>query len=277
MSDSPNDDLPLRNRMIAVAASPEKAETLKNGLERLGAKVLQVQVSLIRGLPDTASLDAALRNLDQYRWILFTSVHAVQFFYERMSDLGLAHLRTELKGICAIGPATAARLENFGFRVSLVPDEFVSEGVLRALAGIHGGPGNLRGLRILLPTAKEGRDLLPHELSAAGALVDTVPCYESVPAGLDETTKRQITNRPPDLLVFTSPSNVRNFVNAWGETAGREILAASPVAALGPVTAAAVLSCGSKARILPEANTIASLLTAIRRFYDSPGGQSPSS
>lgn len=274
MSDSPIDDLPLRNRMVVVVASPEKAEKLQDGLERLGAEVLPVQASLIRGVQDTSPLDAALRSLGQYRWILFTSVHGVHYFFQRMSDLGLAHLRAELQGICAIGPATAARLESLGFRVTLVPDEFVSEGVLRALAGLHGGADNLRGLRVLLPRAREGRDLLPRELNAAGALVDAVPCYESVPAELDERTKRRIAERPPDLLVFTSPSNVRNFVNAWGEQAGKRVLAASAVAALGPVTAAAVLSYGSEVDILPEANTIVSLLNAIRRFYGSAGGQS---
>jgi len=269
MFNSPVDDLLLKNRTVVVSASPEKSETLKDGLERLGARVLQVQVSVIRGLQDTASLDSALLALGRYSWILFTSVHAVQFFYQRMSDLGLAHLRTKLQGICAIGPATAARLEQIGFKVSLIPDEFVSEGVLRALARLHGGPENLRGLRLLLPRAREGRDLLPRELEAAGALVDAVPCYESVPAKLDESTKRQITDHPPDLLIFTSPSNVMNFANAWGGSEGRKILAASVVAALGPVTAAEVRSYGTEAVILPEANTIAGLLAAIRRFYDS--------
>ncbi len=274
MSDPPVDDLLLKNRIVVVAASPEKAQMLKEGLGKLGATVLLAQVSLIRGLQDTASLDTALRNLSQYRWILFTSVHAVEFFFRRMIDLGMAQLINNLQGICAIGPATAARLEKNGFSVHLIPDEFDSEGVLRALARVHGGAENLRGLRILLPRAREGRDLLPRELDSAGAFVDVVPCYESVPAELDDNAKQQITAHPPDLLVFTSPSNIRNFVNAWGGTAGREILAASPVAALGPVTAAAVLSYGTRAIILPETNTIASLLAAIRRFYGSPGEQS---
>jgi uroporphyrinogen III methyltransferase/synthase len=270
MSNSFLDSLPLRDRTVVVAASPEKGETLKGELERMGATVLLARVSLIQAVEDTAPLDAALREVDQYRWVLFTSVHAVQFFCRRMADLGLEHLRAELKGVCAIGPATAARLTELRFRVSLVPDEFVSEGVLHALARVHGGMENLRGVRILLPRAREGRDLLPRELLAAGALVDVAPCYESVPYQLDEETRRQITGRPPDLLVFTSPSNVRNFVDAWGEIPGREILVSSTVAALGPVTSAAVLSYGKKADILPEANTIASLLDAIRRFYSPP-------
>ncbi len=267
MPNSPVNRLPLRSRTVVVAASPEKAETLKKELERLGATVLQARVSLIRAVEDTASLDTALRKVGRYRWIVFTSVHAVQFFCRRMADLGLEPLRAGLKGICAIGPATAARLAELGFRVSLVPEEFASEGVLNALARVHGGTGKLRGVRILLPRAREGRDLLPRELRAAGALVDVAPCYESVPTQLDEQTKRQIIGRPPDLLVFTSPSNVRNFVDAWGEIPGREMLSSSTVAALGPVTAAAVLAYGRKADILPEANTVPALLDAIRRFY----------
>jgi len=262
-------DLPLRGRMAVVVASPEKAEKLKDGLQRLGADVLPIQVSVLRRVEDTALLDAALRDITGYRWILFTSAHGARFFFERMTELGLAHLRREIQGIGAIGPATADKLESLGFRVALVPDEFVSEGVLRALAEEHGGIENLRGLRILLPRAREGRDLLPRELSAAGALVDAVPCYQSIPASLDEGVRQRITSHPPNLLVFTSPSNVRNFVSAMGQEFCKAILAASIVAVIGPVTAQAVASCGRAADIVPEENTTGSLLLAVREYFDS--------
>jgi uroporphyrinogen III methyltransferase/synthase len=266
-------NLPLKGRLAVVVASPEKAEKLKDGLQRLGADVLPVQVSVLRRLEDTALLDAAFRNIAQYRWILFTSAYGAWFFFQRMTELGLAHLKTELRGIGAIGPATADKLKSLGFKVALVPDEFIAEGVLRALIAVHGGAENLRGMRILLPRAREGRDLLPRELGAAGALVDVVPCYESVPAGLDEKTRQQFTSRAPDLLVFTSPSNVRNFVSALGRESGRAILATSTVAAIGPVTAEAVASCCRAADIVPAENTIDALLFAVRDYFGSPGAR----
>lgn len=268
MPDSPHiEEHPLKGRTAVVVASPEKTGKLRDGLASLGADVLPVQVCMIRGVQDTAPLDAALRILTRYRWILFTSAYGVQFFYERLNKLGLGHLSTEIQGICAIGPATAARLQELGFKVALVPKEFVSEGILSALAELHGGAEHLRGVRILLPRAREGRALLLSELSAAGALVDAVPCYESVPVALEERVKRRITDRPPDLVVFTSPSNVRNFVDAWDGREGRSILETSVIAALGPVTAAAVRLYGKEADIQPEANTIASLLEAVKRHY----------
>src|SRR5207244_13225969 len=78
--------------------------------------------------------------------------------------------------VAAIGPATAEALVRRGVVPDLVPDRFVAEAVVSALAA----QGEVRGKTVLLPRAREARDALPDGLRALGALVDVIPIYETV-------------------------------------------------------------------------------------------------
>jgi len=259
---------PLRGKSALLICSPLKAEPLAGGLESLGAGVQTFQAISIRPLENTAPLDAALASLDDYRWIIFTSSYAVTFFARRMAELGVPPERLAHLQVCAVGPATAERAAQSGIRVSLVPQEFVAEGVLKALAQRLGGVENLKGQRILFPRAKEARELLLSELTAAGAIVDLAVCYETVQAEPDPNLVVQIVRHPPDLLVFTSSSNVAHFVSIVGIGESRHLLEKTTIAVLGPVTAKTVESFGKLPEIVPHQNTITSLLESIRVYYE---------
>jgi uroporphyrinogen III methyltransferase/synthase len=109
--------------------------------------------------------------IETYDWLIFTSSYAVEFFRRRFDRELPPALR-----VCAIGPATASKARESGLRVDLVPEQFVAEGVVAALSRLHGGKEQLAGKRILLPRAKEARDVIPAELTAAGAEVHVAPC-----------------------------------------------------------------------------------------------------
>ena len=66
----------------------------------------------------------------------------------------------------AIGPSTADALAEFRVRADIVPDEYRAEGLAAALAPL------VAGKRVLWPRANRGRDVLPNELTAAGATVE---------------------------------------------------------------------------------------------------------
>ncbi len=133
-------------------------------------------------------------------------------------------LRALRARICAIGPATRAALEALHLKVDLIGDDYVAEGLLKALEA-H----DLAGKRILLPRAAVARDLLPIELKRRGALVEVVEAYRTAAPerGFDQIDK-------PDWITFTSSSTVQNFVAMAGATA----LSAIKVASIGPVTSA---------------------------------------
>lgn len=255
---------PLANKRVLVACSARKSDALAAGLTSRGAEVLLAEVIRIREIADRSAMNSALAQLESYDWLVFTSSYAVLFFSKYLNERGAVR---SLPRVCAVGPATAATARERGFEVELVPEDFVAEGIVRALAQRQGGMHRLARLRILLPRAREARDVLPRELASAGAVVDVVPCYENVPGEIDDGVLRLIRERRIDLLVFTSSSTVKNFLTLVGEELGRSILGGTAVAALGPVTARTVESFGKKCDIVPTENTIPSLLEAIHHYY----------
>jgi uroporphyrinogen III methyltransferase/synthase len=257
----------LKCRSAAIACSSEKSSALISGLEAMGATALTLNVIALQPMPDNRDLDAALDQLDRYDWIILSSTHGAHFFVRRLQERGIALKQERTPHICAIGPATRKTLEKCGLQVDLIPEEFVAEGILLALVNYYGNQRNLAGRRILLPRAQKARDLLPQALAAAGAVVDVVSCYRNVLGSVPENVVLKLKTAPPDLLVFTSSSAVKNFVTIMGDEEAERMLHAATTAALGPITAATLQTFGKKADILPEENTIPSLLEAIRQHF----------
>lgn len=264
-----NANKPLRGRTILVACSASKMVELTARLEEAGGRVLPFPVIEVREMEDHGMLDRALAQLEEYAWIIFTSGHAVAFFMRRLNERKPAAAR--MPKICAIGPATARAVAGFGCEVALVPERFVAEGIVEALDKYAGGLGSLAGQRILIPRALEGREVIPEALAAAGALVDVVPCYRTVRAGLDEDAAWRIRQAKIDMIVFTSSSAVRGMMDSLGREDAQKLLLGSAVAVLGPVTGKTVEDFGKRAEIIPRASTIEALAREICSYYGTPG------
>ena len=252
-----------------MACSAGKSAVLVSGIEAMGGHAVYVPVIEILDVENKKPMDRAIHSLKEYAWILFSSAYGVKFFVRRLQQLRIPISSGSMPRICAIGPATAREIEQSGYTVDLMPECYVAEGVLEALRKFHGGMQALAGCRILLPRAKEAREVLPEALSAAGAVVDIVPCYRTIRGEPDPAIIDQIKSALPDMLVFTSPSAVRSFVEILGKNDGIDILLRSAVAVIGPITAATAESFGKSPDIMPEKNTIASLLASIRHYFCS--------
>ena len=246
--------LPLFGRRIVVTRAREQSEVLSASLRALGADAVALPTIEIRPAPDYSALDAAISNLDDYDWLIFTSVNGVRFFMERL-DRSRRDLRSLRASICAIGPATRAAVEALHLKVDLMGEEYVAEGLLKAFAA-H----NLAGKRILLPRAAVARDLAPAELRARGARVNVVEAYRTVlPGDAAVRVERIFSARRPDWITFTSSSTVTNFVQA----AGREALRGVKVASIGPVTTATARRLGLEVTVEAHEYTINGLVQAL--------------
>jgi len=242
-------------------------------LQAMGGSVLPFPVIEAQEIEDKRLLDRSLESLREYAWIIFTSVHGVRFFMQRMNArAAAAEGRPRLPKLCAVGPATAAALKEYGYDAALIPERYQAEGIVEALDQYHGGIRTLAGCRVLLPRAREAREVLPETLSAAGVRVDVVPCYQTVRAHMDDAVLQRVRDAKLDLMVFTSSSTITNWIAIWGREAGAQRMMKSTVAVLGPVTAHTAESFGKKAEIVPRQNTVASLLEAIRHYYSVPCG-----
>ena len=249
--------MPLTGIRIIVTRSADQATILAKKLQTLGATTIEIPTIENKPPPDTDPIDRSIRNLSNYDWIIFTSVHAVEFFLRRMSMLHVPVSALSLVRIAAIGSATSAAIERAGKKPDYVPSEFLSERIALGL-------GNLRGRHVLLPRADIASKKLPLLLRGNGASVDEIVAYETIPPReLNSDRLSGVFNSGVDILTFTSPSTVRNFANAIGDANLGRLMGNVKVACIGPVTAEAARDLGINVTVVESPHTISALVEAI--------------
>ncbi len=139
---------------VLITRAAGQAEELAEKVRALGMEPVLYPTIRIAPPEDVDALDAALARLWQgaYDWLVLTSVNGVRFVWERLASLGAGEWPRGVK-VAVIGPATARALAQHGIRPTLVPDEYVAEGLARAL-------GDVRGQRFLLARADRARPTL---------------------------------------------------------------------------------------------------------------------
>ena len=253
---------PLFGRRIVVTRARAQAGELSRELEALGAEVFEFPTIEICPPEDFGPLDEAIRELDSFDWIVFTSVNGVEAFMERLGHYGL-DLRAVPRGakVAGIGPATAQRVEEAGLRVDVTPEEYKAEALIGALANC-----SLEGKRVLIPRAKVAREILPEKLREAGAEVVVPPAYESLPSSEGkEQLGELLENGEIDCTTFTASSTVENFVRAFGEEAA-QLLSGARVACIGPITAKTARDHGLRVDTEADEYTIPGLVNAVEEL-----------
>ncbi|MGE5189284.1 MAG: uroporphyrinogen-III synthase [Gemmatimonadota bacterium] len=224
--------------------------------ERGGVPVLFPTVRIVPA-PDPAPLDAAIRGLASFDWVLFTSANAARFFCERAEALGWGGMPRGVR-TASVGPGTARELARRGIRVDLTAARHTADGLVEDLAR-----EGMAGRRFLFPRALEGREVIQDSIGRRGGTVTAVTAYRNALPERDERAAAAIAAAPPDVCTFASPSAFRNFFALLGEEAAATVLSRSRIAVIGEVTARAVAARNLIVDIMPEKYTLLGMLDAI--------------
>ena len=251
------ENLPLFGRRIVVTRASEQSADMAEHLRRLGADPILLPTIEIRPPDDYATLDRAITELETFDWLIFTSRNGVSRFIERLDQSG-RDLRAVQGKLAAIGPATAAALEELHLKVDVLPEQYVAESLLEALDA-----ESIKEKKILIPRAAEARDILPETLRERGADVVVAPAYQTVPAASSAAELRRIlaSDHKPDWITVTSSSTVKNLV----EMAGVEALRPIKLASIGPITAKTARDFGLHVAAEADPHTVDALIEAMTR------------
>ena len=257
------DQRPLFGKRVLVTRTRRQASALTQALSEAGAEPIELPTIEIEPRADDTSVQAAIRALQggRYRWVVFTSANGVDLFFEPLRRRGLDARAFASSKVAAIGPGTAEALAARGILADVVPDEFVAEGLLRALASEEMG-----GQWVLLPRAEGGRRELVDGLNAMGARVDELPLYAAtVPREPDAEGLRRLRAGDVNVVALASSSAARNLVQMLGGDV--EPLARALIACIGPVTARTVEEMGLVAPLVAEEHTIIGLVQALEEHF----------
>jgi uroporphyrinogen III methyltransferase/synthase len=262
------DARPLFGKRILVTRPREQAAELVGLLESFGAETIEAPMIRIVPPEDYGPLDAACAGVRHFDLIVFASANAVEVFITRLLRTALDLRALGGVKLCAVGPATAERLAEAGLKVDVVPAEYRAEALIDALSA----SGDVRGLRVLLPRADIGREIVADEFRRRGAEVTEVIAYRTVAVDPEREGEpdiyRMLLERQLDVVTFTSASAVRNFVRVVGEEPAADLLRTTTVASIGPVTAEAAAHYHISTTILPAHYTIPGLVEAIVAHFE---------
>lgn len=255
--------LPLAGRRVLVTRALHQAGKLSDGLRALGVEPVEVPVLEIRAPESFAALDAAIRNLNGYDWLILTSGNAVRALAERAWALGIELAQPARLKVAAVGAATADAARRAGLRVALVPETYVAESLVQGLVD------GAAGLRVLVVRAAIARDVIPDALRAAGAEVSVAEGYQNALPEAAPELLRTAFAAGIDAATFTSSSSVTHLAEA-AEVAGVAWpLAGVPAVSIGPITSGTLRGIGWEPAVEAGQSDIPGLIAAVVRLFTS--------
>ncbi|MBP1156609.1 MULTISPECIES: uroporphyrinogen-III C-methyltransferase [unclassified Paenibacillus] len=263
---------PLFGRRILVTRARSQASDLVSQIDELGGEAVEFPVIRTQQTSDPGAQvlrDEAIGSLEQFDWVIFTSVNGVESFFQRMRELH-KDIRSLAKArIAAVGPKTAEALEERGLMVETTPSRYQGDALPDALAG------KLQpGQRVLLATANIARDVLPSKLKELGLHVTKIDVYETVlETDGGEDIIELLKQNKIHTATFTSSSTVTNLLYALkelGEQEPVELLRGCSIACIGPLTAQTASETGLHVDYIAEEATVSSLVASL---YQQDGGE----
>ena len=259
------DNLPssLAGRRVVITRAAAQSAALAQELSARGALPIVLPLVSFAEPEDFAPLDRAIATIQQFDWLILTSVQAVRAIAERAADLREPLIRTgnQLRVAC-VGPVTAEAARN-----AKLPVEYV--------AGTHNGvglanelDGNLQGTKVLLPRSDRANPDLPVALQRYGANVTEVLAYRTMrPTESDQQSLKQIVAGQADAILFFSPSAVQHFAELVGAEKLRAFQDMLAITAVGPVTARALREVGVERIVVASDTSAASVIDALEKHF----------
>jgi uroporphyrinogen III methyltransferase/synthase len=251
---------PLFGQRILVTRSSEKAAAFTDRLEALGASVEELPAIALAPVKANGAFRDAIHNLPETDWVFFTSPEGIGWFAKMLKPYRKDVRSLSGCHIGAIGPKTAAAIEEAGLHVDFVPRAFSQEGMLKDFPRRV-----LEGKRAMILSAEGSRDALEQGLRRRGMFVQQVPIYRTIlPQPLLQGV-RTMFGRSFDLVTVTSASCVDHLCQALAAVGRARLIRSLRFASIGPVTSAALRRRGGRVAVEARVATIEGLVDAIVR------------
>lgn len=242
----------LLNKRIVVTRAEEQSENITSMLRKIGANVLLVPTIKIVPSDMLSEDELCIASFYEYDVVIFSSANSVKIIFPKII---ISENSSPKPYIVAVGKKTAEAITGFGFVADLVPGKFTSEEMMKSLANFE-----WRDKKVLIPVGNLSNDELVNFVKSKGAVADQVVVYETLlNDSIDDAIKAEVLSGRFDIIIFYSPSQVRNFISIFG--AG--ILKGKQIAVIGPTTKKAVEHYGLDVAIVPDNSTTEDLIARL--------------
>lgn len=251
---------PLLGKRVLIPRGKDQAKSFSQLIEMYGGIPIEIPLLAFRPVLNSLRLKACLDALAAYDWIIFTSNVTVETFFSFFK----LEEKDRLPKIAVIGKKTAEVLTNKGLHPEFVPTIYVAEAFVDEFSPyIH------PGTRVLIPKGNLAREQIASSLSNLGASVDEVVIYETyMPNESRGKLGRMMMEKQLDILMFTSPSTVDNFMEVVQEYRLEGKVRDCIISCIGPVTEKKLREYGLPVHASPEEYTVKEMIKSTIAFYE---------
>ncbi len=250
----------LDGKIFISTVSIHRLKEIRNIFNKMGARVVDFPMTRIVEADDKAPVLKAVRELEKFRWIVFTSANGVNFFLDILkSETGSVILPVNIK-IASIGEKTTAQLEKNGIKPMHTSLAKNKEELAKELKSME----SLQNTNVLLPLGNLAPGYMENELSDV-ASVTRINVYKTEkPENIDTAPMNLVKKDKYDMVLFTSASGVYNFA-AMMRSLNWELSPRS--ACIGGSTAEAAEKCGFICLVKAGESTYEGLAKEIAMYY----------
>ncbi|MBM7660642.1 uroporphyrinogen-III synthase [Bacillus mesophilus] len=255
--------LPLEKKTIVLTRNEVKSKEIVEEIVHKGGQAIVLPLIDFRPTQLSNSEIELLSNLEEVNWLVFTSANGVDYFFKIIHKLHI--VLHESLNIAVVGTKTKEALHRHGFQPTLLPKEFVAEGLIEVFQ-----QQPIKNKKIIYIRGNLARDLIPKELTSLGAKVHELTVYETF---CPTETKELVTlfSNKIDAITFTSPSTVNHFVQLLEGTQWKSWLSGVVVCCIGPITEKAAIRAGLIPTIVPHTYTMNHLIDELISYFQKEG------
>jgi uroporphyrinogen III methyltransferase/synthase len=194
---------PLLGARFVITSPLDQGRVLRDLLAEQGAQCELAPAIEIAPPPSWSSLDASIETLADTDWLIFSSVHGAQSFFQRLHQLGhdarkLAHTR-----VAAVGASTAHAMLRFGIRCDIVPQSGTGADALWTdLQSL------VVGKRVTVVRAPEGKRQLLDRLTGVASRVIDCEAYRQQPVSEWSSQSMTFIESSPSPTVLATSTRI---------------------------------------------------------------------
>lgn len=257
---------PLFGQRVVVTQALAQAGELSRLLRARGADVREVPAMRFTAPADPLPLRQALACLRKYNWMIFSNPASATAFFDRFFEVCQDWRELGNARLAAYGPKTAAQLQKYHLRVDAIPTEHLGPPIADALTR-H---GSIQGQRILLLRPEGASQEVPRHLRAQGAIVEDIPCYQTVVETADVTgAAAELAGQGADWITFAGRLEVKYFHARFDLAKLVKQFPQIKLAAIGPKTSQQLAELGLQSAAEAATPALESLVAAVEQAQNS--------
>jgi uroporphyrinogen-III synthase len=257
----PREALPLYGKRVLLTTPRNYAGLFCKPLAERGARLALLPTIEIWPLPDYVGIDRAIREIESYDWVVFSSQNGIEAFFDRLTAAGKSF--QDLGGVkLAAFKRDAVPAAKTGVTFELIPPKSTLDGFLEEFTrrGITTGRALVPMPEIQgMPEPRVIPDFI-NGLSGLGFEVQRVPAYQTNRVTDRESGAPEIEMLKGgliDVILFTSNAEIGNLLGLLDD--GREVISGCTLACLSYAEAKSATELGLRVDVITESRSLVDL------------------